>query len=339
MSRLTRWTGVPLTAALAAVVMLSALPAAPVAAHGVSAHGVAAKPRPAAVDRQLREAWEQLEVVVEQYNDVREELKATRVKADALTVRIAPLHDAMQVRQARVGGLAAEAYRSSGVAEVSSLLAASSPEQFVQRLLVVQRLTSQQSRALGALAQARHNYETTRVALRELAIQQRAQQDGLARKKRHIQAEIRRLEKLRGFGARWTSRPEGGPDARLHDGYVPPYTPGKAGKATRFAYAQLGKGYQWGGSGPQAYDCSGLTSAAWRAAGVHLPHNSARQWNAVDPISRAELQPGDIVFYYADIHHVGLYVGDGRIIHAPSYGQRIRVESMSYAPIYGYGRP
>jgi cell wall-associated NlpC family hydrolase len=335
---------VPLSAALpgalAAAVMLSVTPIPPAEAHlRPAAAVVAAKPRPAEVDRQLRKAWEELEVVVEQYNDVREDLKATRAKASALTGRIAPLRDAMQVRQARVGGLAADAYRSSGVAEVSSLLAASSPEQFVQRLLVVQRLTSQQSRALSALAQARHNYETTRVALRELAAEQREQQEGLARKKRHIQGEIRRLERLGGVGSRWAWRPEGGTDTRLHDGYVPPHTPGRAGKAVRFAYAQLGKGYQWGGSGPQAYDCSGLTSAAWRAAGVTLPHNSARQWSAVDPISRAELQPGDIVFYYADIHHVGLYVGNDRIVHAPSYGQRIRVESMTYAPVYGYGRP
>ena len=69
-----------------------------------------------------------------------------------------------------------------------------------------------------------------------------------------------------------------------------------------------------------------------------LPHNSAAQWQAVHPVSRAELRQGDLVFYYADIHHVAIYVGGGRVVHAPNYGERVRVERMGYAPIYGFGR-
>jgi cell wall-associated NlpC family hydrolase len=107
----------------------------------------------------------------------------------------------------------------------------------------------------------------------------------------------------------------------------------------RFAYAQIGKPYGWGSAGPNAYDCSGLTSAAWRVAGVRLPHNAARQWYAVTRISRAELRPGDLVFYYNSIQHVGMYVGGGRIVHAPTFGEAVRVERMGYAPILGYGRP
>jgi cell wall-associated NlpC family hydrolase len=301
--------------------------------------GAAAEPRtdPAKTERELRQAWEQLEVVVEQYNDVREDLAATRAKSAALTTRIAPLREAMQVHEVQVGGLAASAYRGGAVAEVNALLTITSPEQFADRLTMLQRLANQQSRALNALAQVRRNHESARGRADALAAAQRTQQRQLAEKKRHIQAKIRRLENLRGTGRRWGSG--GGGSAGLHDGYVPAYAPGKAGAATKFAYAQLGKAYGWGADGPKAYDCSGLTSAAWRAAGVRLPHNSARQWQAVDPVSRAELRQGDIVFYYPDIHHVGLYVGDGKIIHAPTHGERVRVEAMTYAPIYGYGRP
>jgi cell wall-associated NlpC family hydrolase len=230
-----------------------------------------------------------------------------------------------------VGGLAARAYRAGGgAAEVSGLLAATSPEQFADRLLIIRRLTTEQTRAIEALTATRRGYEAARAALGTLAAQQVHHQRRLGEKKRHVLAQISRLERVRG-GA-----PYGRP---VVDGYVPAYAPGPAGAAVRFAYRQLGRPYQWGGSGPGGYDCSGLTSAAWGRAGKGLPHNSAAQWNAVHPVSRAELRQGDLVFYYSDIHHVAIYVGAGRIVHAPNYGQRVRVERMDYAPIYGFGRP
>jgi len=284
------------------------------------------------VDRQLRQAWQRLEVVVEQYNEARLALRRTRERSAALSARIAPLAAAMRAREARVGGLAARAYRAGGgAAEVSGLLAATSPEQFADRLMIIRRLTTQQTRAIKALTTARRGYETTRAALGVLAAQQREHQRRLGERKRHILAQINRLEQA-GGGAPWGGR-------RVVDGYVPAYAPGQAGAAVRFAYRQLGKPYQWGGSGPGGYDCSGLTSAAWGRAGKGLPHNSAAQWNAVHPVSRAELRQGDLVFYYSDIHHVAIYVGGGRIVHAPNYGERVRVERMAYAPIYGFGRP
>lgn len=293
------------------------------------------RPGGGTVDRQLQQAWEQLETVVEQYNEAREDLTATRARSTALSTRIEPLRAAMATGEAQVGGLAARAYRAGGPVEISRLLSATSPEQFADRLLIIDRLTSQRTRALDALARSRRHYEAAQRTLADLAAAQRAHQLRLSEKKRHIEAEIRRLRQLSAGQPNW-SRPR---DGRRHDGYVPAYAPGSAGRAVRYAYAQLGKPYQWGGSGPGGYDCSGLTSAAWRAGGVPLPHNSARQWHAVDPISRAELRQGDLVFYYRDIHHVAIYVGEGRVVHAPTYGERIRVDPMGYAPIYGFGRP
>jgi cell wall-associated NlpC family hydrolase len=343
-----RWSGVPLAAVFLALALLAAATAPPpavrrapvtprlTAAHlpSLPAAGLAAaRPNPIRTDRRLRKAWERLERVIEQYNEAREDLAGTRARSAALTARIVALRAAMRDREARVGGIAATAYRASGLAEVSTLLAANSPEQFAARLMIVRRLTSQQARALGALARARRGYEAARASLGTLAAEQRAHQRSLAEKKRHILAEIRGLERALG-GRSWGAGP-----ARPRDGYVPAYVPGKAGAAVRYAYRQLGKPYQWGGSGPSGYDCSGLTSAAWGAAGVSLPHNAAAQWNAVSPISRPELRQGDLVFYYADIHHVAIYVGGGRVVHAPNYGERVRVERMGYAPIYGHGRP
>jgi peptidoglycan DL-endopeptidase CwlO len=91
--------------------------------------------------------------------------------------------------------------------------------------------------------------------------------------------------------------------------------------------------------GPGSYDCSGLTSAAWQAAGITLPHSAAGQYSAVAHISRGQLQPGDLVFYYSEIHHVAMYVGNGNVIHAPNTGDHVRVQRIDIAPTQGYGRP
>ncbi|WP_030903659.1 C40 family peptidase [Streptomyces sp. NRRL F-5126] len=113
----------------------------------------------------------------------------------------------------------------------------------------------------------------------------------------------------------------------------------KADKALAFARAQLGKPYVWGATGPSSYDCSGLTQAAWRAAGVDLPRTTYDQVNAGTRVSTDDLQPGDLVFFYSDISHVGMYIGGGMMIHAPHPGADVRKESIYVMPIYGAVRP
>ncbi|MFD0785295.1 C40 family peptidase, partial [Micromonospora azadirachtae] len=116
-----------------------------------------------------------------------------------------------------------------------------------------------------------------------------------------------------------------------------PAVSGQAGVAVRYAYGAVGKPYVWGGSGPNGYDCSGLTSAAWRAAGKSLPHNARMQWGAVAHVGRGELRPGDLVFYRG-LGHVALYVGDDQVIDAPSAGRNVLKRGMNMMPIHGYGR-
>nr|WP_240948372.1 C40 family peptidase [Planosporangium mesophilum] len=100
----------------------------------------------------------------------------------------------------------------------------------------------------------------------------------------------------------------------------------------------MGKWYQWAAAGPNTFDCSGLVLAAWRSAGKNLPHSSSMQWSGVRHIQREELRPGDLVFYFPDIHHVAMYAGDGRVIEAPRTGERVSIRKMDFAPIFGYGR-
>ncbi|MFI9563656.1 C40 family peptidase [Streptomyces rishiriensis] len=116
----------------------------------------------------------------------------------------------------------------------------------------------------------------------------------------------------------------------------------KAEKALAFARAQIGKPYVWGAMGPGSYDCSGLTRAAWQAAGVTLPRTTYDQANAGATVSLVDARPGDLVFFYDDVSHVGLYVGNGMMIHAPKPGAYVREESIYYdggSGIHGVVRP
>ncbi|MEX5635233.1 C40 family peptidase, partial [Parafrankia sp. FMc2] len=111
------------------------------------------------------------------------------------------------------------------------------------------------------------------------------------------------------------------------------------GRAVQEAHAQLGKPYVWGGEGPNSFDCSGLTQWVWGKAGVGIPHYTGDQWTAGRRVSRAELIPGDLVFFGADLYHVGLYIGGGQMIHAPRTGEVIRIEDVWWSSFQGGVRP
>ncbi|WP_399432112.1 C40 family peptidase [Streptomyces sp. WAC05374] len=129
-------------------------------------------------------------------------------------------------------------------------------------------------------------------------------------------------------GRPWELRPDG--DA----GHT-----AKAAKVLAFAEAQTGKPYVWGATGPSSYDCSGLTQAAWRAAGVDLPRSIRDQAAAGTPVALEDLRPGDLVFFHDDISHVGIYKGDGKMIHAPMPGANVREEAVSSMPVHSSVRP
>ncbi|MGH9078090.1 MAG: C40 family peptidase [Acidimicrobiales bacterium] len=107
------------------------------------------------------------------------------------------------------------------------------------------------------------------------------------------------------------------------------------------AEAQIGKPYQWGGSGPSSFDCSGLVMVAWAAAGVQLPHLAQDQWAMTRGVGLAELLAGDLVFFGTptDVYHVGIYIGGGQMVDAPETGQNVRIDSIYWTSLLGGGRP
>jgi cell wall-associated NlpC family hydrolase len=108
--------------------------------------------------------------------------------------------------------------------------------------------------------------------------------------------------------------------------------------ALRIALTQQGKPYVWGATGPNAYDCSGLTQWAFKQVGVNLPRVAQAQSTVGTPVSSSQLQPGDLVFFYSPVSHVGIYVGGGRILHASTSGQPVKISSMAGMPFHNARR-
>ncbi|MFV2104578.1 NlpC/P60 family protein [Micromonospora sp. LOL_024] len=314
----------------------TALAALTVAAVIVTGGATAAQADPtvADIERQIDEDWNRLEPVIERHNATRQDLAANRRKTEALTARIAPLEAQVDEAMDRVGALAARAYRGEQVRFVNTLLGSRSPSEVVAQLGALDRYAHYQQQDVRQASELRDELAATRDGLAGTSAELARSEADLAEKRRRIEAEIDRLQRLRlrayGKGGGGQLRPAPCPAS---------YPGGPAGEAVTFACAQIGKPYSWGAEGPNAYDCSGLILAAWARAGVALPHNAARQRQVTASVSRRALRPGDLVFYYRDLHHVGLYVGGGWVVHASRAGQPVKMKQLDSSPVHSFGRP
>ena len=121
---------------------------------------------------------------------------------------------------------------------------------------------------------------------------------------------------------------------------APPAASSLAGVAVNAALAQQGTPYRYATSSPGVgFDCSGLTSYAWGQAGVYLPHQSGQQYASIPHVDKGSAQPGDLIFYYSPISHVGIYIGGGQMVHAPNTGSVVSVTSVNWGNVTGVGRP
>lgn len=295
-----------------------------------------ADPSLAQIEAQIEQAGDQLEDVIEAYNGIGEQLGATQASITELAAKVTPLQDKMNSAADSVNHIAVAAYKGqSSLATISVVLNARSSEAFVDQLTSLQQLARANQRELSGYTELRSQYSAEKQRLDGLLATQTGQRAELEKRKATIEADLARLNSLKQRAQAAGRRPA--PSAG--NAGPPPTVSGRAGAAVQYAYAQLGKPYRWGAAGPGAFDCSGLTQQAWRAAGVGLPHNAAMQWKVVAHIPRSQLSPGDLVFY-RNLNHVGIYVGNGNIIHAPTSGDVVKIASVDRAStLYGFGRP
>lgn len=297
----------------------------------------AADPTVAQVNSQIAAAEAQLEHTIEAYNANNESLERSQTDATAVTARRDALQGQLNAADGSVRELVAAAYRTSGgMSTVSALLAAGPTTAMTDNVSTVRYVNRSKQREISHYAGLKREAVAEQTRLSKLIADQQAQQRELAAKKTTIEAGIRDLQALRQrVGVTPTSSAATSGSAAAGP---PPAVSGSASSVVGFAYAQLGKPYIFGAEGPGSYDCSGLTKRAWAQAGVKLPHNAAQQWNVTAHVSRANLQPGDLVFY-SSLDHVALYIGNDKVIHAPTPGDVVKVSSVGMMPPYGFGRP
>jgi cell wall-associated NlpC family hydrolase len=304
---------------------------------GINTHAYA-QPSVAEIEAQINQAWNNLEPLVEQYNKVHTQLQQNQTKAQALAKQMRPLQMQVDLTLTRVGAMSASLYEHGQITKLSAMLTSGSPATLADQLSTLDVLARHQSATVQNAADMVAQYDAKKKPLDVLIATQSQQDTDLAAKKATIEKQMTNLQTLRqqAYGstgnAGGTLRPAACP-------YV--LGTGKGAIAAKTACAQIGKPYVWAATGPKTFDCSGLTLYAWAAAGVTLRHYTQWQWQDAKPVTRAQLQPGDLVFYFSDLHHMSMYVGGNWVVHAPTSGDVVRMTQLDnpYLPIAGYRRP
>lgn len=305
---------------------------------GIAAIGVVlpasvahADPSLSDIQRQITKDSVALEKIVEQYNKVNEELKASQAKVAAIQAQLGPLQAQLDSTSSQIEQIAVTAYKGGALSGVSALVGAGSPAKFLDRLSALDQMSRQNNAAVATYTAANDTLLADKAKLDATAATETKQRSDLEAQRKKIEGDLKKLKELRqkAYGRAQES-------SSKYSGSIPSVS-GSAGVAVRYAYNALGKPYVWAAAGPSSYDCSGLTMAAWKAAGKSLPHNAAMQWDVVAHISRGSLKPGDLVFY-SGLSHMAIYVGSNQVINAPQPGENVKLASVDMMPPYGYGR-
>ncbi|MEV4434672.1 NlpC/P60 family protein [Streptomyces sp. NPDC049585] len=309
-------------------------------------------PTVAEVRAQVSRYYQQAEVATEQYNGVKERADRARSALGRLQDEAARRTERLNAARNALGSFATAQYREGGVPAGVRLLLSSSPDRFLQDASLAERAGQEQAGALARVRQDLRDVQQVRTTAEDRLTEIRREEAALAAHKRTIEERLdaarQLLDKLsatertavEAADTAASAAPAAAAAAAAGaQEAVGRAVQGRAARAVAFAYAALGKPYVWGATGPDAFDCSGLTQAAWQAAGVSLPRTTYTQINAGRRIARSQLAPGDLVFFYSGISHVGLYVGDGKMIHAPHPGAPVRVAPIDEMPFAGASRP
>ncbi len=347
----------PLTAVTAprAAIGLTSAALATVTLMSETATAAPARPTPSIEEVKARVDTlnHQADTATQRYNQAKDATDRERDRADALLNQVARGAEQLNATRRTLGEYAAARYRTGGLGRTATLLLANDPQSFFDSEYELKRGTSRQSHVLSRyedqLAKTARQRSTASRSLLDLQTSQeklagdrRAVQDKLQQAQSLLnsltaqqKARLAKLQEQKEAAARAASAKLA---AQAH-GTVSGSYAAKAARAIAFAKAQLGKPYVWGATGPNSYDCSGLTQAAWAAAGVSLPRTTWDQVNVGTRIPVSRMEPGDLVFYYSDISHVAMYIGGGKMIQAPHTGAVIDIQPVTEMPIYGVARP
>jgi peptidoglycan DL-endopeptidase CwlO len=277
-----------------------------------------------------QETAQQLTAIEEQLHESELVVAAQQQAADEAAAAAAAAHEALEVFAPRIRAIVQSTFTGETQSRVAAFLTSESAEELVQQMTTLDMIAAhtdtvvtEASVAQRAAEEAQAGADQAAAAARAGLEQLQAQQAELQQKVDTYQADFARLSAAE--QAAVTTAVAG---RALEAPRDLPMPPGAAGDAIATALAQVGDRYQHAAMGPDAFDCSGLTAYAYAAAGISLPHSSRAQSQLGTQVSRAELQAGDLVFFYTPISHVGLYIGGGMMVHARTYGSPVAVTSV-----------
>jgi peptidoglycan DL-endopeptidase CwlO len=313
----------------------------------------AAEPSSASdLQRRLEGLNREADQQVEDYLQAKLAVARTRKSMRGMQQQLDDVRGQLADARASIAARAAVAYVQGPATDVASLLAASDPTDALERAQLLDLLATHDAeqvlgaRAIERSAEARANdlaaVERKQAAILEQMAARKARIEQLVTQTEQTLAQLRAAERRAAERrAAAASRPAPtAPSAESPAPTPPPNTvSGNVGAVIRYAYAQLGKPYQWGATGPGAFDCSGLTMMAWAQAGVSLPHSSRAQIGIGRQVTQSELQPGDLIFRYSPISHVSLYVGNGQQISATHTGSTVKLQPAFQGEVVGFSRP
>jgi hypothetical protein len=299
-----------------------------------------AAPTPSDLQEQVRQLNGQADQAVEEFLEAELALKQTRDSLTDLRRQLGIATRQLQALRSTVSAQAADAYKY-GPAEVAVMLNPGDANDTLDRLQTLNLLAERTNDQFSDLRVAERAYELEVARLSKVERERERQVKQLEARKQHVEGLLQRTQDLLGqLRAAGGAGAVDGIDPGMPVGSLPPVpSGGGAAAAVRYAYAQIGKPYRFGASGPGSFDCSGLTMMAWRQGGIALPHSAAGQYGIGRHVSRSELRPGDLIFRYSPISHVAMYVGNGLQIAATHTGSTVKVQSAFSGPIVGYSRP
>jgi cell wall-associated NlpC family hydrolase len=316
--------------ALAAAGLLSAAAAALVA---VPAAATPYDDTRTEVDRLYREA----EKATEAYNAADERADALRRRAGTAQDGIARQQERINTMRESLGALAGAQYRSGGLDPSLALLFSDDPEDYLDKASVLDRITTRQAGELRELKSAMRSLAQDRAeTARTLGALERSRKAAAAHKRtveRKLAEARRLLDSLPpGERAAHDRATRSGRSGLPGPGTAAPAS-GRAAAAVAAARSAVGRPYVWGANGPGGFDCSGLTQWSYAQAGVALPRTSQAQRHAGRQIPLSEARPGDLVLYRSDASHVGMYMGNGQVVHAPYPGAPVRYDPVGMMPV------
>ncbi|MEU0968838.1 NlpC/P60 family protein [Streptomyces sp. NPDC005917] len=301
---------------------------------------------PAQVKTKVDQLYKEAEAATQKYDGAREKSDAEQRRLNALQDESARKQEKLNSAREALGSAAAAQYRAGGIDPAWQLALSSDPDRYLDDAAFAERAGARQAGAVARVRQQLREIERLRGAAHVELTSLRSRQAELKRQKTAISGklgEARRLldrlapQQRAAVTAGRASRSASDARATLAPGSVAA-PDSRAAAAVAYAYAKLGSPYVWGATGPNAFDCSGLAQAAYRSAGVSIPRTTYAQINAGRRVSRSELQPGDLVFFYSGISHVGIYIGNGQMIHAPNPSAPVRIAPIDEMPLAGATR-